>query len=260
MLMLQHALASSCTNPFAHPRRSHFEMTGFQTFASVHSYRPLVFPRRYGGRCTSGRFPSVHAYVTTSRSEPRSDAALVEAMSQGDQQAATALYDQHGDMLFGIALRILRERADAESVVLEALMQAWRNAAAYDAARATVAGWLVTLVRTRALDLLRSRGRQERLVEAATRAGAAGDVVMPETPAVDERLDESKRAVVVNRALSELPDVQRRAIELAFFDGLTHSEIAERLGQPLGTVKTRIRLGMTKLRDALSTIVGELAP
>ena len=229
------------------------------TFASNPWYLALVFARLHDGvRPTSGHLP-VHAYVTSSQPQPSGDDALVEAMSRGDQAAAAALYDRHGGMLFGIALRILRERSDAESVVLEALMQAWRHAESYDAARATVAGWLVTLVRTRALDLLRSRGRQERLVDAAQRADVHQSSIV-ETPAIEERLDESSRAVVVNRALKSLPDVQRNAIELAFYEGLTHSEIAERLGQPLGTIKTRIRLGMTKLRDVLSMLVGELAP
>jgi RNA polymerase sigma-70 factor (ECF subfamily) len=235
-------------------------MTAALTFASIHWYQPLVYARWYRSERLPPRFSSVHAFVSTSQSQPEGDAALVEAMSRGNQAAAAALYDRHGDMLFGIALRIVRERADAESVVMEALMQAWRNAVNYDATRATVAGWLVTLVRTRALDFLRSRGRRERLAEAAQRSGEAGDTAAVEMPQVEERLDESSRAVVVNRALGALPDMQRNCIELAFFEGLTHSEIAERLGQPLGTVKTRIRLGMTKLRDALSTIVGELTP
>ena len=133
------------------------------------------------------------------------------------------------------------------------------NTAIWRQHRATVAGWLVTLVRSRALDVLRSRGRQERLVDAAQRPDVRESIVM-DTPPIEDRIDESSRAVVVNRALDALPDVQRNAIELAFFEGLTHSEIAERLGQPLGTSKTRIRLGMTKLRDAVSTMVGELAP
>ncbi len=185
------------------------------------------------------------------------DLQLVTAMAGGDEGAASQLYDRHGAVMYGLALRMVAEAADAEEVLLDAFAQAWRDAVRYDISRGTVVGWLTTITRTRALDLIRARGRRARMTESA---GAQPDapVAMSEGfRSPDAGIDEADRATAVATALNELPEAQRRAIELAFFEGLTHPEVAERLREPLGTVKTRIRLGMHKLRDMLSGLAAE---
>lgn len=209
-----------------------------------------------------GRHPSIfEAYSVNTALGSAGHAAdddlmLVAAMARGEERAATALYDRHGAVMYGLSLRMVGEPADAEEVVLDAFAQAWREAARYDTSRGSVLGWLTTIVRTRALDAIRARGRRAKMVETATVVLDA-PAAMSEGPAAPDRaVEERERARAVGSALRSLPDAQRRAIELAFFEGLTHQEVAERLAEPLGTVKTRIRLGMLKLRDML----GGLAP
>jgi RNA polymerase sigma-70 factor, ECF subfamily len=180
------------------------------------------------------------------------DGALILAAAAGDERAVARLYDRHGATLYAVAYRIVGEAADAEEVVAEAFAQAWRDAARFDAARGSVAAWLTMIVRSRALDLVRARTRRTRATTAAAgeepgTAPAMGS--RHEDPA--ERVDAGERRERVRAALAILAPPQRQAIELAFFEGLSQSEIAERLHEPLGTVKTRVRLGMQKLRDAL---------
>jgi RNA polymerase sigma-70 factor (ECF subfamily) len=159
--------------------------------------------------------------------------------------------------MYGLAVRMVGEVADAEEVVLDAFAQAWREAARFDTARGSVLGWLTTITRTRALDLIRSRTRRSKMTESAGTQLDEPAAMGEGFRSADRLLDEADRAAAVTSALSGLPDAQRRAIELAFFEGLTHPEVAERLREPLGTVKTRIRLGMQKLRDMLSGIATE---
>ena len=140
------------------------------------------------------------------------------------------------------------ERADADEVVVDVFGQAWRGAAQFEPARGSVAGWLATIARTRALDLVRARGRRSRALERAAQL-SEGDVAAGEPPDRDAERAETRR--LVTRALADLPELQRHAIELAYFGGLSQSEIAARLNEPLGTVKTRIRDGMAKLRTLL---------
>lgn len=188
---------------------------------------------------------------------PRSttDTDLVAAMARGAQGAISALYDRYGAGLFGLALRITRERSDAEDVVIDAFAQAWRDAGTFRTDRGSVAAWLATITRSRALDLVRGRGRRERahdaaLAQAATEPAAVGRAPVSPTDAV--LADERSRLVAA--ALEQLPEPQRQAIELAYFEGLSHSEIATHLAAPLGTVKTRVRLGLAKLRDLLAPL------
>ena len=184
------------------------------------------------------------------------DLELVGAMARGEERAASELYDRHATIMFGLAIRMVGESADAEEVVLDAFSQAWRDAARYDTTRGTVAGWLTTIVRTRALDLIRARGRRAKMTDNAASQTGAPAGMGEGFPEPDRLVVNGERATAIAAALSTLPDAQRRAIELAFFEGLTHHEVAERLREPLGTVKTRIRLGMQKLRDML----GDVAP
>ena len=184
------------------------------------------------------------------------DFELVVAMARGEERAASDLYDRHGAVMYGLALRMVSEPADAEEVVLDAFAQAWRDAVRFDTSRGSVLGWLTTIVRTRALDAIRARGRRAKLVDTASVRLDEPAAMSQGAPAPDRAVEDSERNVAVGSALSALPEPQRRAIELAFFEGLTHQEVAERLREPLGTVKTRIRLGMLKLREML----GGLAP
>ena len=182
------------------------------------------------------------------------DQETIEGMRRlqaGDTQALGALYDRYAPLLHAVALRIVRSAADAEDVLQQAWMQVWRSAKRFDARRGTIASWLLTIVRSRALDRVRahaSRDRAERDVPQA-RTDASGD------PA--RRLDERQRHLRVRQALDSLDPGHRAALELGYFDGLTQSEIAERLGAPLGTVKTWTRRGLLRLKELLA---GEAQP
>jgi RNA polymerase sigma-70 factor, ECF subfamily len=164
--------------------------------------------------------------------------ALVRRLQSGDPDALAQLYDAYAGVVGALAQRILRDAAEAEEVVQEVFMQAWRQAGRFDPRRGTLAAWLVTMSRSRALDRVRRRAvRRESSEEDAPPASSG--------PGLEGRL-------AVRAALTTLSPDQRLALELAFYDGLTHAEIAHRLGQPLGTIKTRIRTAMLRLRDALS--------
>jgi len=185
------------------------------------------------------------------------DRALVELMAGGDERALGALYDRHGEMAYCLALAVARERADAEEIVADAFGQVWRNAASYDPGRGSVAGWLATITRTRALDLVRARGRRARAMERAAQADGAGLASPMGAPAEppDLRIERGEARRLVARSLADLPEQQRRVIELAYFGGLSQSEIAVELQEPLGTVKTRMRAGMQKLRGSLAALL-----
>jgi RNA polymerase sigma-70 factor (ECF subfamily) len=214
---------------------------------SVHRHQRLCLDR------------PLSAYVNLLPNASDEDLELVAAMARGDEQAASRLYDRHSAVMYGLALRMVGESADADEVVLEAFAQAWRDAARYDRSRGSVVGWLTTMARTRALDLIRARSRRAKMTDAAATQLDAPAAMGEGFRSADTMLDDADRATAVATALNGLPDAQRRAIELAFFEGLTHPEVAERLREPLGTVKTRIRLGMQKLRDMLSGLAPESA-
>lgn len=167
-------------------------------------------------------------------------------MADGDAGALAELYDAHGTAVYTLALRIVRQVRDAEEVVQEVFAQAWRQAGRYDPARATVIGWLLMMTRARALDMLRAR---------TARPDAAQPVTLPELPSgtanQEALLLSSETVAQVRAALGALGDTLRVPLELAYYDGLSQSEIAARLNQPLGTVKTRMRTALQKLRDTL---------
>jgi len=179
------------------------------------------------------------------------DRETVQRMAEGDPAALALVYDRHIRAVFGLVMRVLQDQGDAEDVVQEVFAQAWSQAKRYDATRGSVAAWLLTIARSRAIDRLRAtRARPDSaplphetaVVELPDPAVGAEGVVLSA---------ESARHVRV--ALTALPLTQRSAIELAYFEGLTQTEIARQLEQPLGTVKTRIRTGLLKLREALTT-------
>ncbi|HEY3011919.1 MAG TPA: sigma-70 family RNA polymerase sigma factor [Gemmatimonadales bacterium] len=185
------------------------------------------------------------------RHQTSSDRELVLRAADGDQRAIAVLYDRYSGTLYAVAYRVLGERADAEDVLVEAFAQAWREAPRFESSRGSVAGWLTMIARSRALDLVRARSRRERItakaVHQSPRIPAMGN--RPADPA--DSYDMTERRHQVAAALETLSPPQRQAIELAFFEGLSQSEIAERLEEPLGTIKTRVRLGMQKLRESL---------
>lgn len=185
------------------------------------------------------------------------DSALVAQAAGGDERALGDLYDRYGGMSFSLACAIVGEHADAEEVVADAFAQVWRSASGFDTARGSVAAWLATIVRTRALDLVRSRKRRARVLEEAAVVTDEGEslVLAPSVESTDRSTELTETSVIVRKSLAELPLPQRRVIELAYFGGLSQSEIAAQLSEPLGTVKTRMRAGMDKLRQALRPLL-----
>ena len=172
------------------------------------------------------------------------DIALLDRIVTRDESAVAELYDTHSRLLFGLILRILRDRSEAEEVLQEVFVLVWTRAETYNVGLGSPAAWLVRIARNRAIDRLRANSVRLRAVEAAPLPEAAAS---PETQAA---MGERQRAVV--RALETLPADQRMLIEQAYFLGLTQAELADRFNLPLGTVKTRIRTGMTTLRQQLS--------
>jgi len=177
------------------------------------------------------------------------DESSLRRLASGDQAAAARLYDRHARPLYSLILRILGNETEAEDVLQDVFAQAFRQASRYDARRGAVAAWLLTIARSRAIDRLRTR--RTRVETAASAMKTLDDMPDVQPDAASTMLDE-ERSRMVRRALGELPLLQRMAIELAYYEGLSHTEIAERLEQPLGTVKTRIRMGLLKLRDVLT--------
>lgn len=183
------------------------------------------------------------------------DSALVARMRTGDERALAALYDRHAPALLGLVLRIVRERSEAEAVLMEAFLQAWRTASRFEHERGTVLGWLTTMARSRAIDHVRASARRERREPVV--ADPTGALQLVDTSSVadpSEHVESEETRKTVEAALRTLQPAQRAAIELAFFEGLTHVEVAERLAQPIGTIKTRIRMGMLKLRELLAPL------
>ena len=174
------------------------------------------------------------------------DQLALAGLARGDETALASLYDRHATGVYSLALRILQDVGDAEDIVQEVFTQAWRQASRYDARRGAVVAWLLTMARTRAIDRLRARRtRTQDLIDDAV-AEVSDPVALQ-----DAMLLSGEQVSRVRAALSQLPVLQRVALELAYYEGLTHAEIAARLEEPLGTVKTRIRSAMLKLRDAL---------
>ncbi len=176
--------------------------------------------------------------------EHLSDEALIALVARGDDDALGALYDRFGRVSYGLALRILRDRALAEDAVQEAFLTIWRSASSFAAERAKPSTWILTLVHRRAVDLVR---REER-----RRADPIEDVAHPAGGDADEEVVLRSKRRAVQEALRSLPDEQREALELAYYGGFSQSELAERLGQPLGTIKSRMFTGLARLRDLLA--------
>ena len=187
--------------------------------------------------------------IGTDSREVSPDAALMKNLLRQDVNSFEQLYDRHSHTVYALVLRILQQAATAEEVVQDVFLQLWRNAAAYDAERGPFVPWLLTLARNRALDHLRLKSERQRRREDQT------DELPPvaSAPEYEKELDERRRVERVRALMDGLLPQQKRAIELAYFEGLSHSEIADRLKEPLGTVKSWIRNGLLRLKEGLQT-------
>ena len=182
------------------------------------------------------------------RPEPAqdNDVELLKAIAARDEAALAQLYDRYRVILFGLLMRILNNREEAEDVLQEVFLQVWRNAADFDENRGRPFTWLVTLARSRGIDRLRTLASRERVAEAGAR-----EVSEEVSDAASDAFRSEQRGLVAN-ALAQLPDEQKRPIMLAYFDGSPNRKSPTRLGAPLGTVKTRMRTGMMRLREMLA--------
>ena len=181
------------------------------------------------------------------------DFALLTRVAGGDEAAFSDLYDRLSGPLYSLAFKMLGDAGEAQDALQDICIQLWRRASAYDASKSSVFSWAVLITRGRVIDRLRSRSRRLRVVAGSTDDEAAiaepSDASTASTGA--DNVANNEQAARVRQVLAKLPSDQREAIELAFFSDLTHQEVAERLNQPLGTIKARIRRGMLKLREHL---------
>lgn len=172
----------------------------------------------------------------------KSDVALLSAMRSGDQGAVAVLYDRYSGIVYAVALRVLGDTGKAEDILQEVFLQLWRNPTIFDAGRGSLGAWLSVIARNRAIDLLRKR-QVETDVE---------DVVVSVEPNFADDADRVRAMEKVRTVLGEMPMPQRNALIMAYFQGMTHTEIAQKTGEPLGTIKTRIRNGLLALRKVCS--------
>jgi RNA polymerase sigma-70 factor (ECF subfamily) len=185
--------------------------------------------------------PAPRSLERTAEGASVEDLALLQQIQQGDQEAMGAFYDRYSKMVYSVALRVLNDASEAEDVMQEVLVQVWRNPGAFVAGRGSLGGWLVVVARNRAVDKLRRRK-------------VSDPIELFALPSSTNLAKESERAILMEKiraAMTALPPEQRAALELAYFEGLSHSEIAEKTSEPLGTIKTRIRLGLIALRKGL---------
>ena len=182
-------------------------------------------------------------------------------MATGDEAALSQLYDRFSGQLYTLAIRILGDEGDAGEVVLDVFTHAWKKAHTYDGARSTVATWLSMMLRSRAIDRVRARRSRQKWIVAAQQSRPDQSPAMGQgPPGVLQQAERHERRRHIDAALQTLSPEQRRAIELAFFQGLSHSQIAKRLDTPLGTIKTRIRAGMRTLKDRLDPLYADESP
>ena len=193
--------------------------------------------------------PGTVAIIGTRSAREAAWHGYVRRCAEGDQSALGSLYDESSKHVYGVALSVLRDTADAEEVTLDVYSQVWRSSAVYSSQRGSVVAWLLTLARSRAIDRLRSRStrlKREEPLDDSPRSFHTGDA-SPEDSASAKQTRQR-----IQQALDRIPPDQREVVELAYFSGMSHSELAAHLDQSLGTVKTRIRMGMMKLREELT--------
>jgi RNA polymerase sigma-70 factor (ECF subfamily) len=180
------------------------------------------------------------------------DVALLRRIASGDRSAFAEFYDRHATLMFSVASKILNDSGEAEDVLQEVFVQIWEKAGKFDPNLGKASSWAVTLVRNRAIDRIRASQRRTRLAE---EAGAEQAIATDVSDTANETVHGHEKATLIQTAIVELPAEQRRAIELAYFSGLTQDEISKKLNEPLGTVKARIRRGLLKLRDQLEGVL-----
>jgi len=176
----------------------------------------------------------------TQMSNQKDEAALIARIRAGDENAMAYVYDRYSGIVYAVALRVLGSTSSAEDVVQEVFLQLWRNPQAFDADRGKLAPWLAVIARNRSIDVLRKRPMEEDIDELPVSTGVN----------LEDEAAERMAIAKIRGVLAQLPQDQRRLLEMAFFEGMTHSEIAGKTGEPLGTVKTRIRSGLQALRKA----------
>jgi RNA polymerase sigma-70 factor, ECF subfamily len=167
---------------------------------------------------------------------------LVSAIRSGDEQAMTQLYERYSSIVYSVALRVLGDTGAAEDILQEVFMQLWRSPDAFDATRGSLPGWLAVITRNRAIDSLRKRRPETDIT----------DVIVSIEPDLAGGAEFSRAVEKIRGTMGGMPPTQRSALEMAFFEGLTHTEIADKTGEPLGTIKTRIRAGLLTLRKAFN--------
>ena len=178
---------------------------------------------------------------SAAKNQEVNDSALVLAVRSGSQDAMAQIYDRYSSVVYAVALRVLGDTGAAEDVLQEIFMQLWRNPGAFDSSRGNLAPWLAVIARNRAVDVLRKRRPQMELE----------DTTLSVSPDLASEAYRGRMAEKVRGALKQMPEAQRGAIEMAYFEGYSHSEIVSKTGEPLGTVKTRIRNGLMQLRKAV---------
>jgi RNA polymerase sigma-70 factor (ECF subfamily) len=199
---------------------------------------PIGDPARSTTRATSTNQKTANGTADTASD----DATLLQRVRQGDQAAMAVVFDRYGRAVYSVALRILKDTGHAEDVMQEIFFQVWRNSDSFVQGRGSLGAWLVVVARNRSIDLLRRRKPTD----------SVEDVVLTSPCNLASEAEHNALIEKVQKVLKDLPQEQQRSMELAFFEGLSHSEIAEKTGDPLGTVKTRIRLALITLRRAFS--------
>jgi RNA polymerase sigma-70 factor (ECF subfamily) len=170
------------------------------------------------------------------------DMGLLTRIQSGDQEAMSALFDRYGTMVYSVALRVLKDAGEAEDVMQEIFVQVWKNPGVFVSGKGSLGGWLVVVARNRSIDVIRRRRPTEQVELFA----------LPSSTNLAREAERNSLLGKIRGVMVSLPEEQRNSVELAFFEGLSHSEIAEKTGDPLGTVKTRIRLALTSIRKALT--------
>jgi RNA polymerase sigma-70 factor (ECF subfamily) len=181
---------------------------------------------------------------TATRNPEPNDGALIASIHAGNQDAMAQLYARYSPVVYAVALRVLGDTAAAEDVLQEIFMQLWRNPGSFDSGRGNLAPWLAVIARNRAVDVLRKRRPQTEISE----------TIVSVEPDLAGEADRNRAMEKVRAVLQEMPAAQRSSLEMAYFEGYSHSEISEKTGEPLGTIKTRIRTGLMLLRKAVETI------
>lgn len=187
--------------------------------------------------------------ISLDHSDPPDDEGLIRSIIDGQSAALGQLYDRYGRLVFSLAYQVIGDPASAEEITQEVFLQVWNKAFTYQAAQGKVTTWLISVARHRAIDALRRKGARPEGHQAELSGDDEIDLVDP--VGVEDQVEVSQRSQAVRRAIAHLPHDQRLALSMAYFKGMTHQEVADAIGEPLGTVKTRIRLAMIKLRQLL---------